>query len=383
LSRAADELPRRMHLMVKTIFENLRQNIIKLSRRRAVFAGACVLLLALVWIVFSVVRAGSAGDGLSHSAIAANGIAAARLRVSKSALSEAGGIRIRARAERGLVRVASPERGDSGDLEITLTAGYQPGEETIVVEGLRGGPKTYRLRLFAAPVDLNGNGLPDAAELRSATDVWRFRSWLCAIAESQFYKIWDAWIPEQRDCAGLVRFAMREALKKHDDAWFARAGRLLLRSSIPDVAAFQYPDIPFLGTDIFRVRMPPGGIGEDGSNFARDDFSSFATARLLMDYNSVYLGRDLALLEEGDLLFFEQDDLDVPDSDAIMHIMIFLGRRDGEDMLVYHTGDPKTGSVRKLSVKTLRQHPDARWHPIPSNRNFLGVYRLAIIAGRV
>jgi uncharacterized protein YfaT (DUF1175 family) len=339
--------------------------------------GAGAALLALVWILQSAGVAG-VGYGLSHSAIAANGVAAARIRIPKSALPE-NMTGVRARAEHGLIRLAE-ERESSGDLMITLISGYQPGEETISVEGLRDGSKTYRLRLFAVPIDLNGNGLPDAAELRSATDVQRFRSWFCAIAESQFYKIWDAWIPEQRDCAGLVRFAMREGLKKHDDAWFARAGRLLLRSGMPDVAAFQYPDIPFLGTDLFRVRRPSGGIGEDGSYFARGDFSSFATARFLMDYNAVYLGRDLAIMEEGDLLFFEQDDLDAADRDETMHIMIFLGRRDGEDMLVYHTGDPKTGSVRKLSIQTLAQHPDARWHPASSNRNFLGVYRLAIIA---
>jgi len=363
--------------MAKTIFENL-----SLSRRQriALAIGVCVALPALVWMFTSAGIVG-AGYGLSHSAIAANGTAAARLRIPKSELPETGGVR--ARTEHGLLRMAAQERESSGDLVITMIAGYRPGEEAITVSGLRAGEKTYRLRLFAAPVDLNGNLIPDAAELRSATDVQRFRSWFCAIAESQFYAIWDAWIPEQRDCAGLVRFAMREALKKHDDAWFTRAGKLLLRSSIPDIAAFQYPDVPFLGTDIFRVRMPSGGIGEDGSNFARGDFSSFASARIIMDYNSVCLGRDPAYMEEGDLLFFEQDDLDAASRDETMHIMIFLGRRDGEDMLVYHTGDPQKGSVRKLSVNTLRRHPDARWHPIASNRNFLGVYRLALIAGRV
>jgi uncharacterized protein YfaT (DUF1175 family) len=131
---------------------------------------------------------------------------------------------------------------------------------------------------------------------------------------------------------------------------------------------------------LFRVRYPSGGMGEDGSYFSLDDFSSFADARILMEYNSVYVGRDVSGLLAGDLLFFEQDDLETEDVNELMHIMIALGRRDGEDVLVYHTGDPVSGAVRKLTLATLNRHPDARWHPHAANPRFRGVFRLALIA---
>ena len=356
------------------------------ARRRVWLGLALAASIILLCIVLFSGGGVLGGGGLSHSKIFANGISTARIRIPADALSlqfpdQAARDTVTARAKNGLVRVVSiDEAAGSGGLEITLAAGYQAGEETIEVRGLRTGTALYSLRLIAAPVDLDNDGIPDAAQLRSATDIYRFRSWFCSIAESQYYKIWDKWIPEQRDCAGLIRFAMREALMKHDDAWLARAGRFLLRASLPDVAAFQYPDIPFLGTDIFRVRPSSGGMGADGSFFSISDFSSFASARVLMDYNSVYLGHDLALLEEGDILFFEQHDREVADSDEVMHAMIYLGLRDNEEMLVYHTGDPRTGVVRKLSLRTLGQHPDARWHPHAANPYFLGVYRLSIIA---
>jgi len=85
------------------------------------------------------------------------------------------------------------------------------------------------------------------------------------------------------------------------------------------------------------------------------------------------------VLEEGDLLFFEQSDLEVSDRDEAMHVMIWLGAREGEPMLVYHTGDRKAGQVRKLSLKTLQEHPDERWRPVAENPAFLGAWRLAIL----
>jgi uncharacterized protein YfaT (DUF1175 family) len=47
--------------------------------------------------------------------------------------------------------------------------------------------------------------------------------------------------------------------------------------------------------------------------------------------------------------------------------------------LVYHTGDPERGEVRRLTLETLTRHPDWRWHPVPANPNFLGVHRFLIL----
>src|SRR6267142_3100282 len=65
-------------------------------------------------------------------------------------------------------------------------------------------------------LDSDSDGIPDAAELQSYLDRENFRRWFTLIAEGQFYEINKQWNADQRDCAGLVRFAWREALRHHD-----------------------------------------------------------------------------------------------------------------------------------------------------------------------
>jgi uncharacterized protein YfaT (DUF1175 family) len=66
--------------------------------------------------------------------------------------------------------------------------------------------------------------------------------------------------------------------------------------------------------------------------------------------------------------------------------MIFLGpaQRDGEaarDWVVYHTGASASdkGTVKKVRLAVLQEHPNRRWRPAEHNRNFLGFYRLKIL----
>jgi uncharacterized protein YfaT (DUF1175 family) len=66
--------------------------------------------------------------------------------------------------------------------------------------------------------------------------------------------------------------------------------------------------------------------------------------------------------------------------------MIYLGRartaaEGADDWVVYHTGSTPadSGEVRKVRLSVLARHPDARWRPVASNRNFLGFYRLKIL----
>src|SRR6266581_2867381 len=65
-------------------------------------------------------------------------------------------------------------------------------------------------------IDSDNDGIPDAIELRTYQDRDAFKRWFTAIAETQFYQLSDQWNAEQRDCAGLVRFATREALRMDD-----------------------------------------------------------------------------------------------------------------------------------------------------------------------
>ena len=224
--------------------------------------------------------------------------------------------------------------------------------------------------------DADSDGLPDAAELRSFDDRQSFRVWFTAIAEMQFYKPAEAWNPAQRDCAGLVRFAWREALRRHDRLWFQAMGEGLT-SIAPDVRAYQLDNGP-LGEKIFRTDF--GSFRQD--DLAAGRFSEFADARTLKNYNVAPLGRERQQAQPGDLLFFHQ-----PGAQKYpYHVMIFLGpariaAEGASDWVVYHTGaSPEDdGEVKKVRLATLDRHPDPRWRPGGQNRNFLGFYRLKIL----
>ena len=224
--------------------------------------------------------------------------------------------------------------------------------------------------------DSDSDGIPDNAELRSFDDRQNFRKWFAAIAERQFYQMSDEWNAQQRDCAGLVRFAWREALRKHDRLWFQKMGGEY-EAVAPDVRAFSLETNP-LGEKLFRTDF--GSFVE--SDLASGKFADFADARTLKNFNCVFVSRDRRRAERGDLLFFHQPWV----SKFPFHAMIFIGEplRDGEgaaDWVVYHTGSSPTdqGTIKKVRLSVLDDHPDKRWRPIESNPNFLGFYRLKVL----
>ncbi len=251
---------------------------------------------------------------------------------------------------------------ETGRLVVRAEApGLNPGEAVISVAG------DYR--------DGDEDGFPDVTELFGDTDRLNFRRWFCAVAESQVFEENRRWDELNRDCAGLVRFAYIEALKRHDDAFFASYATLVSPAN-PDVKKYAYPDVPLLGTSVFRTA--PGGFTQADIGV---NFSAAGTAEALLQYNVVFLGRTERALLPGDLLFFFN-----PDNPRMpSHTMIYLGEwgREtdddaNEDWLVYHTG-PRThdrGEVRKVRLATLKVHPDERWRPVPENDHFLGYYRL-------
>ena len=225
----------------------------------------------------------------------------------------------------------------------------------------------------AKPSDSDNDGFPDFAELRTFEDRERFRRWFTTIAETQFYQLSEQWKKDQRDCAGLVRFSIREALRRHDRAWFQKMGPAY-EAVAPDVAGFNL-DNNQLGEKIFRADS--GSFQE--SDLRNGRFTDFADARTLKNFNTTFIGRDRRQAQPGDLLFFYQPWV----QKFPYHVMVFLGGArvapNGErDWVVYHTGATATddGAVKKVELSVLDQHPDPRWRPIESNKNFLGFYRL-------
>ena len=232
------------------------------------------------------------------------------------------------------------------------------------------------LPIAHASADSDSDGIPDKAELRSFDDRQNFRRWFAAIAEMQFYRLSDEWNAEQRDCAGLIRFAWREALRKHDRPWFQKMGADY-EPVAPDVRAFNLDTNP-LGEKLFRTDF---GSFQEG-DLASGKFAEFADARTLKNFNCVFVSRDRRRVERGDLLFFHQPWV----QKFPYHAMIFIGEpvRDGEgatDWVVYHTGSSPTdeGTLKKVRLAVLDHHPDKRWRPTESNPNFLGFYRLKML----
>ena len=162
--------------------------------------------------------------------------------------------------------------------------------------------------------DLDHDGIPDSVELRTFNDRESFRRWFTWIAEMQFYKLSDEWNTEQRDCAGLVRFAWRESLRKHDRAWYQRMGE-----NYDPIAA----DVSVsLNSEPLReklFRTLPGNY--NARDVAEGKFSEFADAQTLKLFNTTFVGRDRQQAQPGDLLFFHQPWV----QKFPYHVMLFLG----------------------------------------------------------
>jgi len=197
--------------------------------------------------------------------------------------------------------------------------------------------------------------LDDPADRRA------FTGWFTFLAEVQYV----APSREVTDCAALLRFAFREALREHDGRW-ASALNLPLVPPLPSVRQFNYPRTPF-GPRLFRTG--PAAQAE------------FADAETLLRFNVRLVSRDIRRAEPGDLLFYKQIEQNLP-----YHVMVFLGPSQLEDnhgpFVVYHTGPvaKRPGEVRRPSLVELMRHPDPQWRPFSGNANFLGVFRWSILS---
>ena len=81
----------------------------------------------------------------------------------------------------------------------------------------------------------------------------------------------------------------KEALRRHDAAWLA-ATPYLHHPGGPDVRRFSYPEVPLLGTRLFRTT---GGSYRPGDS-QDAPFSAAANAQVLWEHNTQFLGLDPA-----------------------------------------------------------------------------------------
>lgn len=177
-----------------------------------------------------------------------------------------------------------------------------------------------------------------------------FRAWFTLIVAEQLrHGPNPRW--NHRDCAGLVRFAVDESLRRHDATW--RRDNALSRQPLP-------PDLDLTRTqETLRGHWRHIGGG----------FGAFASAYALVQENSRFISRDVNQARPGDLLFFDQG--------QDQHLMIWMG-----DYIAYHDGSARRGDngMRAISAQQLFTWRDVRWQPRIDNPNFIGVFRLSFLS---
>ena len=240
------------------------------------------------------------------------------------------------------------------------------------------GRPTAAVRLLTAldPTDSAADGTPDFLRLDDADDQRAFRRWFTFLAETQYFEAAERRPAEIVDCAALIRYAYREALRAHDGNW-ATDAHLPVAPGIPSTTKYQYPYTP-LGADLFRVKS--GGF--QPADLTTGGFAQFADAKTLQLRNTHFVTRDLDRAQPGDLLFYRQESGHMP-----FHSMIYLGEsqigKGAGRYLVYHTGPDadSPGEIRRPTLDELRHFPEPDWRPLPDNPRFLGVFRWNILRG--
>ena len=269
-----------------------------------------------------------------------------------------------------LVELSAVRRG----WQARIRAGVTPAALTLRVEVA--GLPAARVPLAIAPdfTDSADDGTPDFLRLDDPDDQQAFRRWFTFLAETQYFQPAERRPAEIADCAALIRYAYREALRAHDGNW-ATDAHLPVVPAIPSVTKYQYPYTP-LGADLFRVKA-----GEfQPADLTAGAFAQFADAKTLELHNTHFIARDLDRAQSGDLLFYRQASEHMP-----FHSMIYLGSsqiaKDAGRYLVYHTGPDAAGpgEIRRPTVDELRRFPEPDWRPLPENPRFLGVFRWNIL----
>ena len=274
------------------------------------------------------------------------------------------------------IATAGPFHRDGLGWIATIRAGVLPGTVTLAIDVPNAPPAHRTLTTQLSDRDAAEDGTPDFLRLDTAASRAAFRHWFTFLAEAQYFQDPRARPPEIDDCAALIRYAYREALKAHDDIWAASA-RLPLIPAFDSPGKYFYPYTP-LGANLFRTAAGPFRAA-DLSNAA---FAQFADAKTLWRYNTHLVSRNLSRAEPGDLLFYRQ--IHTPARETY-HSMIYLGpsqiQPGPQFYVIYHTGpqDASAGEMRRLTLDELRRFPEPEWRPDPENPSFLGVYRWNIL----
>ena len=194
------------------------------------------------------------------------------------------------------------------------------------------------------------DGASDKTRLSSA-QAQAFRNWVQLIVQQQLNRgPTPRW--QQRDCAGLVRFASAEALRTHDNTWLKANG--FFGKKLP-------PELNLSTEQLAELRH--AWLRADGTQGA------FVSALELVQNNTQPVGRDMAQAQVADVLLFDQG--------QAQHLMIWMGQ-----YMAYHTGTvtPQDNGLRAYPLPKLMAWQDTRWQPHAGNPNFVGIFRLNFLS---
>lgn len=154
---------------------------------------------------------------------------------------------------------------------------------------------------------------------------------LIRVALEQSEKPSPNWEPQQRDCAGFVRFVYKSAVKPNGPLWNSWDG---------------------------GERVP------------------YASAELLVAKNFSKISSVPAdSMKTGDILVFRRDGQKKEDQWHLMMVMESPWEQN-KWLVTYHNGArDETGGVKKLWMNDLMNTEQSDWKPTQDNKNFVGVYR--------
>ncbi len=168
------------------------------------------------------------------------------------------------------------------------------------------------------------------------------------------------------DCAGLIRYAYKETLKKHDEKWIIKNN---YNGPVFKDLKYNYPDVPYIGIKLFRKRS-----GVFNPDTIDKDFSDYVTARYLIEFNFDFISKDINKAKSGDILaFFHPEDPSFP-----YHLMVYISYNN-ENYLIYHTGPIEGGGyIKVVKIKDFFKF-DPSWLPVETNKYFLGIFKFKIL----
>ncbi len=149
-----------------------------------------------------------------------------------------------------------------------IRPGILPGRIAVRIDSPGYRPAKAEITTLLDEHDSGGDGTPDFMRLDDPEDQTAFRDWFVWLAEAQYFLPPAVRRREVDDCAALIRFAYREALRKHNNDWIDSIG-------LPEYPAFDSVEkysIP--GHAARRRAVPRTARALPGRRSARRSFSS-------------------------------------------------------------------------------------------------------------